>query len=511
MGLKPLVLFRRFFEEIEQEIESRDDEIEYKNTVKTVTDPFKLEKFGKWTRGGQDAKWQEWLSDAKEGFDNDAWKIVACLTGDNRKELAYGGGTGLIHAVAMHYRLHGYDDQEDLKYADEIDVAVFGCSATDRLGKIFGIEGESQPEYILPRSSRLSALYETLPNKTLHGVSAQDFANLIRLPPDYQIGLIKDHLPTESSPYTWSDHLSNRFDPTASLCGNLISVLATEAAYPGFVTPQDRLNYSLMLSEFSYLFPAKQKEIIRRFAKNSFSLARDGIFGAVNPMIWHCFEHNFGNKADDYAIGVVKDNPVALKYLPQVEEKIATSESALAWAESVTELLPLWKETRQEMIAYEKVQLFMAELSRPLFQNKARLHWLSGWFEELEPRTLSERRSKLIGETTAHFHGLLDKDILTFLSEECTALLTDRLDADNTLFEACMLNFKAQSHAADASEYLTLFLDDQPNEKLGQLIAYRAMLLPKLRKLIIESGARLGVRSSLLGHLTEDCAFDNWD
>ncbi|MEM1150132.1 MAG: hypothetical protein AAGI03_06195 [Pseudomonadota bacterium] len=69
--------------------------------------------------------WPVWLEEARAGFSKDEWQQVTNLSGDQIRALKDQPGTTLIRGVAVHYRLHAHEMEEDRREARTLDALVF--------------------------------------------------------------------------------------------------------------------------------------------------------------------------------------------------------------------------------------------------------------------------------------------------------------------------------------------------------------------------------------------------
>ncbi|MEO1142734.1 MAG: hypothetical protein AAFW66_10375, partial [Pseudomonadota bacterium] len=137
MSLVPLLTYSEFFETVLAQLRDRQSQDDYKFQVGQVAREFKDYKFGRRVRGGRDRAWQDWLSDARAGSDDTSWDELFGITGDNVDKLRNAGGSHLIYAVAIHYRLHGYETDEDLAFAKQLDNFVFDEITIRQRGGVF--------------------------------------------------------------------------------------------------------------------------------------------------------------------------------------------------------------------------------------------------------------------------------------------------------------------------------------------------------------------------------------
>ncbi len=343
------------------------------------------------------------------------------------------------------------------------------------------------------REDTLTVLCSELGTKT---ATPGEFSRLLRLPPADVRETIKESLPTEKRPYTWQDHVAEVTAPNEGLVGVLLSALVMDVAYPGFLSTDEQINYALMLTELSYVLPSYERRIIRTFAYNRYNAAESKIFSARNPMIEHLYYHNFAFEDSNVFALSIDDIPFSYgRATSALEKKITRSDQALAWAERVSTPLPLWKETKQQTLAYETLQLLLAELSHPRRHERSAFELLGKKLESIEATDESTRRSKFAGELALRFQkGEAER----FLQDECLSLANDPLDTHGFLHDVAALNFSAQTRDKDAPGKLSEFLGEAADNRMRVLIGYQSLILPSLRKLILKLGPSLGARTSLL-------------
>ena len=343
------------------------------------------------------------------------------------------------------------------------------------------------------REDTLTLLCSELGSQT---ATPGEFSRILRLPTADVRETIKASLPTEKTPYTWQDHVADVSAPNEGLVAALLSALVMDVAFPGFLSPDEQINYALMLTELSYVLPNYERRLLTTFSYNRYNTADSRIFSARNPMIEHLYYHDFALKDSNVFALSIDDTPFSYgEATSALEKMIARSDQALAWAERVSTPLPLWKETKEQTLAYETLQLLLAELSHPRRHERGAFELLGKKLESIEATDKSTRRSKLAGELALSFHkGKAER----FLQDACQSLANDPLDTSGFLHDVAVLNFSAQTRDKDAPSKLSEFLGEAPDDRIRTLIGYQSLILPSLRKLILELGPSLGARTSLL-------------
>lgn len=344
-----------------------------------------------------------------------------------------------------------------------------------------------------PREDALTRLCHELGSQT---ATPSEFSKLLQLPNADVRDMIRPSLPTEKAPYTWQDHVADVSAPNEGLVGTLLSALVMEVAFPGFLNPEEQTNYALMLTELSYVLPNTERQLLRTFSYNRYSVADGRIFSARDPMIEHLFYHDFS--VEDSKVFALSIDSTPFSYgeaTTALEKKIARSDQALAWAERVSTPLPMWKETKEQTLAYETLQLLLAELSHPRREERSAFELLGKKLQSIEAADESTLRSKFSGELALSFReGQAER----FLQDACQSLAGEPLDSSGFLHDLAALNLSAQTHDKDAPVKLSAFLGETPDHRIRTLVGYQSLILPSLRKLILQLGPSLGARTSLL-------------
>lgn len=150
MVARAIVEFSQFSADLEDKLATNKIN-DYKSKVGILAELYKVKKWGKFTRGSADKKWEKWIARAKSGF-GESWGEFCDLNHDNVRKIKDVGGSGIRLAYAVHYCMHASEEQTDRAIARFLDKIAFGTFAHKTYGPLFEFatsdEDQEQPKLV---------------------------------------------------------------------------------------------------------------------------------------------------------------------------------------------------------------------------------------------------------------------------------------------------------------------------------------------------------------------------
>lgn len=141
MKPKTIVGIESFGEKVRKALRASGNEDRYREVVKWLILLLKEKEHGAAIKGSA-ALWAKWVSEVlpeRPKLKGD-WKKARDISQAFVSKLDAGSPSDLIYAIAIHYRLHGYQGRKNLQPVRILDKLVFGKNWADEFGPVFEFE-----------------------------------------------------------------------------------------------------------------------------------------------------------------------------------------------------------------------------------------------------------------------------------------------------------------------------------------------------------------------------------